>query len=176
MTLDKNYTLYLFGEVTINTAKEFIIKLFELQFADPTKTITVFLDSNGGEVQAALAIIDAIHFIQNSVRIVALGQASSMGAIILANGTRGMRCALKNTEITIHQPLGDAQGQSSDLQVAAKQIQLFRLRLNKILSESTGQPEDKINGDTERDYFMWSDAALAYGIIDHVIESISELT
>ena len=176
MSLEKEQTLYLFGEVTVNTARDFIIKLFELQFIDSSKTITVFLDSKGGEVQAALAIVDAMNFIQNPVRIIALGQASSMGALILANGTKGMRYALKNTEITIHQPLGGAQGQSSDLQVAAKQIQLFRLRLNEILSELTGQSENKINCDTERDYFMWADAALEYGIIDHVIESISELT
>lgn len=176
MRLEKDHTLYLFGEVTVNTAREFIIKLFELQFVDSNKTITVFLDSKGGEVQAALAIVDAINFIQNPVRIIALGQASSMGAIILASGTKGMRYALRNTEITIHQPLGGAQGQSSDLQIAAKQIQLFRLRLNEILSKLTGQPENKINRDTERDYFMWADTALEYGIVDYVIESISELT
>lgn len=176
MSLEKDHTLYLFGEITVNTAREFIIKLFELQFVDSTQTITVFLDSKGGEVQAALAIIDTIHFIQNPVRIIALGQASSMGAIILASGTKGMRYALKNTEITIHQPFGEAQGQSSDLQVAAKQMHQFRLRMNQILSTRTNQPEEKINNDTERDYFMWADAALEYGIIDHVIESILELT
>ncbi|MBN2282433.1 MAG: ATP-dependent Clp endopeptidase proteolytic subunit ClpP [Deltaproteobacteria bacterium] len=146
-----------------------IAQMLYLESEDPDKEICFYLNSPGGIVSAGLAIYDTMQYIKPPVCTICMGQAASMGALLLAAGTRGKRYALPNSRILIHQPLGGSQGQASDIAIQAKEILRIKQEINRILSEHTGQLIDKIEKDTERDYYMSSQEAKEYGIIDEVI-------
>ena len=146
-----------------------IAQLLFLQMEDPDKEISVYLNSPGGSVTAGLAIYDTIQFIKPDVATYCLGQAASMGAVLLAAGTKGKRFVLPHARIMIHQPWGGVQGQAADISIQAQEILRLRDRLNDILATHTGQPLDKVKKDTDRDYFMSAEEAKAYGIVDDVI-------
>ena len=144
-------------------------QLLFLEAEDPEKDIHLYINSPGGSVTAGMAIYDTMQYIKCDVETICMGMAASMGAFLLAGGTKGKRLALPNAEIMIHQPSGGAQGQATEIQIAAEHILRTRQNLNKILSENTGQPLDVIRIDTERDNFMPAEEAKAYGLIDEVI-------
>ena len=146
-----------------------IAQLLFLQMEDPDKDINIYVNSPGGSVTAGLAIYDTIQFVKPAVATYCVGQASSMGAVLLAAGTKGKRFALPNSRIMIHQPWGGVQGAASDISIQAKEILRLRERINEILSKHTGQPLEKIEKDTDRDYFMSADEAKSYGLVDDVI-------
>lgn len=161
--------VYLGGPITSTTADIMIAQLLHLDGSDSSKPIMMYINSPGGEVYAGLAIVDTMQFIRPEVHTTVVGTAASMGAFIAAQGEHGGRFALPNSMIMIHQPLGGAQGQASDIEIHARQILLLKDRLNQMLAERTGQPVEKIARDTERDNFMTSEEAVAYGLIDSVI-------
>ena len=140
-----------------------------MEAENPEKDISIYINSPGGSITAGMAIYDTMQFIKPDVQTICIGMAASMGAFLLAAGTKGKRYALPNAEIMIHQPLGGAQGQATDIEIAAKRILFLRDKLNKILSERTGQPLEVIQKDTDRDKFMTAEEAKEYGIIDHII-------
>ena len=146
-----------------------IAQMLFLQMEDVNKEINVYINSPGGSVSAGLAIYDTIQFVKCEVSTYCVGQAASMGALLLAAGTRGKRYALPNSRVMIHQPWGGVQGMAADISIHAKEILNLRDRINQILSAHTGQSLEKIQKDTDRDYFMSADEAKAYGIIDEVI-------
>ncbi len=159
-----------------NVANLIIAQLLYLESENPDKDIFFYLNSPGGVVSAGLAIYDTIQYIKPSVSTVCMGQAASMGAILLAAGENGKRYALPNSRIVIHQPLGGFQGQASDIGIHAKEILRLKQDLNNILAMHTGQPVEKIEKDSDRDFYMSSGEALEYGIIDQVIEKRSSLS
>jgi len=146
-----------------------IAQILFLQMEDPTKDINIYINSPGGAVTSGLAIYDTMQFVKCDVATYCVGQATSMGALLLASGTKGKRFALPNSRIMIHQPWGGIQGAAEDISRHAKEILKLRDRINEILSLHTGQPLEKIQRDTDRDYFMSAEEAKAYGIIDEVI-------
>ena len=146
-----------------------IAQLLFLESDDPDKDISVYINSPGGSVTAGLAIYDTMQFIKPDVMTLCTGQASSMGALLLAAGASGKRYALPHSRILIHQPMGGAQGQAVDIEIHAREILRIREALNEILVQHTGKPLDQIKQDTDRDYFMTADEAKAYGIVDYVI-------
>ena len=146
-----------------------IAQLLFLEAEDPAKDIFLYVNSPGGHVTAGLAIYDTMQYIRSDVSTLCLGQASSMAAVLLAAGAKGKRYSLPNSRILIHQPMGGYTGQATDIDIHAREILKMRARLNEILAKHTGQPLDRIAGDTERDYFMSSDESREYGIIDKVI-------
>ncbi len=160
--------IFLTGEITDQTANIVVAQLIYLEGKNPDKDIHLYINSPGGSVSAGFAIYDTIRYIKCDVVTICVGLAASMGAFLLASGTKGKRYALPNSEIMIHQPLGGMQGQASDIEIHSKHIIKTRERLNKILSEVTGQPIEKINKDTDRDNFMSADEAKAYGLIDDI--------
>ncbi|OHA70233.1 MAG: ATP-dependent Clp protease proteolytic subunit, partial [Candidatus Wildermuthbacteria bacterium RIFCSPHIGHO2_02_FULL_49_9] len=137
---------------------------------DAEKPIQFYINSPGGLISAGLAIYDTMQYIKSPMHTVCVGMAASMGAVLLAAGEKGKRFALPNSQILIHQPMGGAQGQASEIEIAAKEIIRMRERLNKILVKHTGQPMEKIEKDTDRDYYMTSEEAKVYGLIDQVIK------
>jgi ATP-dependent Clp protease protease subunit len=139
---------------------------------DPTKDIHLYINSPGGSITSGMAIYDTMQFIKPDVSTICVGMAASMGAFLLNAGAKGKRYALPNSEVMIHQPLGGAEGQASDIEIRAKRIIKLRDKLNGIMAERTGQPFERIEKDTDRDYFMSAQEALDYGIIDKVIESV----
>ncbi|MDD4103351.1 MAG: ATP-dependent Clp endopeptidase proteolytic subunit ClpP [Kiritimatiellae bacterium] len=149
-----------------------IAQLLFLQAQDATKDISIYVNSPGGSVTAGLAIYDTIQFISCDVATYCVGQAASMGAVLLAAGTKGKRFALPNARIMIHQPWGGAEGKASDISIAAKEILRLKDRLNEILAKHTGKSFDTLSNDTERDYFMSAEEAKAYGLVDDVLFSI----
>jgi ATP-dependent Clp protease protease subunit len=151
------------------SASVIIAQLLYLEGQDPDKDISFYINSPGGSVSAGMAIYDTMQYIKCDVSTICMGMAASMGAFLLAAGTKGKRLALPNSEIMIHQPLGQAQGQATDILIHANHIEKTRANLNKILSENTGKPLDVIARDTERDNFMSAKEALEYGLIDKVI-------
>lgn len=151
------------------TASVVVAQLLYLESQDPEKDISLYINSPGGSITAGMAIYDTMQYIKCDVETICMGMAASMGAFLLAGGTKGKRLALPNAEIMIHQPSGGAQGQATEIQIAAEHILRTRQNLNKILSENTGQPLDVIRIDTERDNFMTAEEAKAYGLIDEVI-------
>lgn len=153
-----------------NVANSVASQLLFLQAQDPEKDIYLYINSPGGSVTAGMAIYDTIQHIKPDVQTICLGMAASMGSFLLAAGAKGKRFALPNAEVMIHQPLGGAQGQATEIEIAAKHILRTREKLNKILAERTGQPLDKIERDTDRDNFMTADEAKEYGLIDEVME------
>lgn len=157
------------GEVDDASASVIIAQLLFLEGQDPDKDISFYINSPGGSVSAGLAIYDTIQYIKCDVSTICMGMAASMGAFLLSSGAKGKRFALPNSEIMIHQPLGGAQGQATDVIIHANHIKRTRSNLNKILAENTGKPIEVIEHDTERDNFMSANEAAEYGLIDKVI-------
>ena len=147
-----------------------IAQLLFLESEDPAKDIYLYINSPGGYVTSGLAIYDTMQYIKAPVVTTCIGQASSMGAVLLAGGEKGKRFALPHSRILIHQPLGGAQGQATDIDIHAKEILRMREELNKILVRHTGQPMEKVAHDTERDYFMSAEQAIEYGVVDQILE------
>ena len=163
--------VFLGEEVTRDSANLVIAQLLHLESQDPDKDISLYIDSPGGDVYAGLGIIDTMKFIKPDVSTICVGMAASMGAAILASGTKGKRLALPNSMILIHQPSSGVQGQQTDIQIVADETKRIRQHLNEMLAEATGQPVERINADTERDNYMRADEAQAYGLVDKVIAS-----
>jgi ATP-dependent Clp protease, protease subunit len=166
----KERVVFLVGEVNDQTANLVIAQLLFLESENPEKDISLYINSPGGSVSAGLAIYDTMQFIKPDVSTLCMGMAASMGAFLLAAGTKGKRFSLPNSRVMIHQPLGGARGQASDIEIQAREILYLRERLNKILSDRTGQTIETIAKDTDRDNFMSGEQAKEYGIIDQVIE------
>ena len=162
--------IFLADEVNDVTASLVVAQMLFLEAEDPDKDISLYINSPGGSVSAGLAIYDTMNFIKCDVSTICIGMAASMGAFLLSSGAKGKRFALPNSEIMIHQPLGGAQGQATDIKIHAEHILRTRDRLNTILAKNTGKPLEIIAADTERDNFMTADAAMQYGLIDKVIE------
>lgn len=165
----KENIIFLGGPIDDNVASIVIAQLLFLQSEDPKKDVTMYINSPGGSVTAGLAIIDAMNSIKNDVSTVVVGMAASMGAVILSAGEKGKRYALPNSEIMIHQPHGGVEGQASDIEISARRILKNREVLNKMLAKNTGQPITKIEKDVDRDFFMDSEEAKKYGIIDKIV-------
>ena len=166
----KDRIIFLSDEVNDTTASLVVAQLLFLEAEDPDKDIHLYINSPGGSVTAGMAIYDTMQYIKPDVSTICIGMAASMGAFLLNAGAKGKRFSLPNSEIMIHQPLGGAKGQATDIEIHAKWILKIKERLNKILSERTGQPIEKIQEDTERDNFMSAQEAKEYGLIDEVIE------
>ena len=157
-------------EVNDTTASLIVAQLLYLEAQDPDKDIQFYINSPGGVITSGLAIYDTMQYIKCDVATICIGMAASMGAFLLSAGTKGKRMALPNAEIMIHQPSGGAQGQATDIQIQAKRIQSMKQKLNELLAANTGKALEQIAADTERDNFMTAQEALAYGIIDKVID------
>ena len=166
----KDRIIFLGEEVNDVTASLVVAQILFLESEDPTKDINLYINSPGGSVVAGMAIYDTMQYVKCDVSTIRMGMAASMGAFLLAGGTKGKRYALPNAEIMIHQPSGGAQGQATEIKIVAEQILKTKEKLNKILAENTNQPIEVIERDTERDNYMSAEEALAYGIIDKVIE------
>jgi ATP-dependent Clp protease protease subunit len=167
----KERVVFLVGEVNDQTANLVIAQMLFLESENPDKDISLYINSPGGSVSSGLAIFDTMNFIKPDISTLCMGLAASMGAFLLAAGAKGKRFALPNSRIMIHQPLGGARGQASDIEIQAREILYLREQLNKILAERTGQTIETIAKDTDRDNFMSGDQAAQYGLIDKVITS-----
>ena len=167
----KDRIIFLGEEVTDVAANIIVAQLLFLEAEDPDKDIHLYINSPGGSVTAGLAIYDTMQYIKCDVATYCMGMAASMGSFLISGGTKGKRYAMPNSEIMIHQPSGGAQGQATEIQIAAEHILKIRTRLNQILAENTGQPLDVIRIDTERDNFMSAEEAKEYGLIDEVIKN-----
>lgn len=167
----KDRIIFIGEEITEHTASLVVAQLLFLEAEDADKDISIYINSPGGSVTAGMAIYDTMQYIKPEVSTICVGMAASMGAFLLSSGTKGKRYALPNAEIMIHQPLGGAQGQASDVKIHAEHIIKTKEKLNGILSANTGRPFDVIEKDTDRDNFMSADEACEYGIIDKVIKS-----
>ena len=165
----KDRIIFLGEEVTDTIASIIVAQLLFLEAEDPDKDIQLYINSPGGSVTAGLAIYDTMQYIKCDVSTICIGMAASMGSFLLAGGAKGKRMALPNSEILIHQPLGGAQGQATEIEIAAKHIASTKEKLNTILAERTGQSIEKIYADTDRDNWMSAEAARDYGLIDKVI-------
>ena len=165
----KDRIIFLGGPIDDAVANTVVAQLLFLESEDPDKDIHLYINSPGGVVTAGLAIYDTMQYIKCDVSTICMGMAASMGAFLLASGTKGKRFALPNAEIMIHQPSGGAKGQATEIQIAAENILKTKKRLNEILAANTGKPYDVIAADTERDYYMSAEEAKAYGLIDDVI-------
>lgn len=172
----KDRIIMLGGPIDDQVASSVIAQLLFLDAQDPEKDIYLYINSPGGSVTAGLAIYDTMNFIKSDVQTIAIGLAASMGSFLLAAGVKGKRFALPNAEIMIHQPLGGAQGQATEIEIAAKHILRTRERLNNILVERTGQSLEVIERDTDRDNFMMAEDAKAYGLVDDIMDSSADLT
>lgn len=166
----KDRIIFLTGEINDQIADLVVAQLLFLESEDPDKDIQIYINSPGGSVSAGFAIYDTMQYIKPHVSTICVGLAASMGAFLLLAGEKGKRYALPNADIMIHQPLGGAQGQAADIQIHAEKILKTRDQLNKIIAERTGQPLEKVERDTDRDFFMSAEEGKAYGIIDDVIE------
>ena len=167
----KERIIFVVGPIDDHMANLVVAQLLFLESENPTKEINLYVNSPGGSVTAGLSVYDTMQFIKPSISTLCIGQAASMGAILLAGGSKKKRFALPNSRVMIHQPLGSFQGQATDFDIQAKEILNIRSRFNEILSKHTGQTLKKIQNDTERDNFMTSSDALKYGIIDEILES-----
>ncbi len=161
--------VFLSDEVNDTTASLVVAQMLFLEAQDPDKDISFYINSPGGSVSAGMAIYDTMQFIKCDVSTICIGMAASMGAFLLSSGTKGKRFALPHSEIMIHQPLGGARGQATDIEIQAKQILRIKATLNQILSENTGKPLDVIERDTDRDNYMTAKEALEYGLIDKIV-------
>ena len=166
----KDRIIFLDGEVNSDTASLVVAQLLFLESEDPDKDINLYINSPGGVITAGMVIYDTMQYVKPDVSTICVGMAASMGAFLLAAGAKGKRYALPNAEIMIHQPLGGAQGQATDIKIQADHIIRIKEKLNRILAEKTGQPLEKIAADTERDNYMTAEEAAAYGLIDKVVE------
>lgn len=166
----KDRIIFLSGPIDQNTANLIIAQLLFLEAEDPDKDIHLYINSPGGEVYAGMGIYDTMQYIKSDVSTICVGLAASMASLILAAGAKGKRFALPHSRVMIHQPLGGAQGQSTDIQIQAKEIAYVRSEVNEVLAKHTGQTLAKINEDTERDHYLTSLAAKEYGLIDEVLK------
>lgn len=171
----KDRIIFLGTAINDEVANLLIAQLLFLESEDPEKDINFYINSPGGVVTAGLAIYDTMQYIKPNIATVCLGQAASMGAVLLAAGTEGKRYALPNSRILIHQPLGGSQGQASDIAIQAKEILRIKDNLNQILVHHTGRDMEQIQNDTDRDFFMSGEEAKEYGIVDHVMTSREDL-
>ena len=160
--------IMLSGEIDDAVANTIVAQLIYLEGKDPEKDICLYINSPGGSVSAGLAIYDTMNYVKCDVSTICIGLAASLGAFLLSSGKKGKRFALPNSEIMIHQPLGGAQGQASDIKIQADHILKIKQKLNKILSENTGKPIEQIEKDTDRDNYLSSEDALEYGLIDKI--------
>ncbi|MCI5741492.1 MAG: ATP-dependent Clp endopeptidase proteolytic subunit ClpP [Lachnospiraceae bacterium] len=167
----KDRIIFLGEEVNEVTASSIVAQLLFLESEDPGKDISFYINSPGGIVSCGLAIYDTMNYIKCDVSTICIGMAASMGAFLLAGGTKGKRMALPNAEIMIHQPSGGAKGQATEIQIAAENILKTKKKLNQILADNTGKPFDVVAQDTERDYYMSAEEAKEYGLIDTIITS-----
>lgn len=165
----KENVIFLGGPIDDHVANIIVAQLLFLQSEDPKKDINLYINSPGGSVTATLAIIDTMNHIKNDVATFCVGVAASGGALVLSSGAKGKRFALPNSEVMIHQPLGGAEGQASDIEISAKHILKMRENLNKMLAKNTGQPLAKVEKDVDRDFFMSAEDAKKYGLIDKVL-------
>lgn len=165
----KDRIIFLGSEINDAVANTIVAQLLFLETEDPKKDIQLYINSPGGSISAGLAIYDTMQHVKCDIQTICVGLAASMGAFLLSSGTKGKRYALPNSEVMIHQPLGGAQGQASDIEISAKRILRMRDRLNKMLSEQTGQPLKQVQQDTDRDHFMDAEEARKYGLIDKII-------
>ena len=172
----KERVIFIVGQVEDHMANLVVAQLLFLESENPDKDIALYINSPGGSVSAGLSIYDTMQFIKADVSTMCVGQAASMGAILLAGGTKGKRYALPHSRMMIHQPLAGFQGQASDIDIHAREVLETRDRLNRILSKHTGQTVEKIGRDTERDNFMGGEAAVTYGLIDRVMERRGDAT
>jgi ATP-dependent Clp protease protease subunit len=166
----KDRIIMLHGEVNDQSASLIVAQLLFLEAEDPEKDIYLYINSPGGVVTAGMSIYDTMNYIRPDVVTICMGQAASMGALLLSSGTKGKRFALPHARIMIHQPLGGAQGQATDIEIHAKEILRMKKELNEILAKNTGQTVRKVANDTERDNFMSAKEAVEYGLIDKVLE------
>ncbi|MFR5879908.1 MAG: ATP-dependent Clp endopeptidase proteolytic subunit ClpP [Cloacibacillus evryensis] len=166
----KDRIIFLGTAIDDTVANLVVAQMLFLESEDPDKDISIYINSPGGSVSAGLAIYDTMQYIRPNVSTICLGMAASMGAVLLTAGADGKRLALPNAKIMIHQPMGGMQGQASDIEIHAKEILKTREKLNEILAKHTRQPLDKIEADTDRDYYMSAEEALKYGIVDKIIE------
>ena len=166
----KDRIIMLNGEVNQHSANIIVAQLLFLASEDPEKDIYLYINSPGGSVVDGMAIYDTMNYIKPDVSTICIGMAASMGAVLLSSGAKGKRFALPNSEIMIHQPLGGARGQATEIEIAARHILKTKERLNRLLAENSGQPYEKVVQDTDRDNYMYADEAKAYGLIDEVIE------
>ncbi len=166
----KERVVFLVGPVNDQSANLVVAQLLFLESENPDKDISLYINSPGGSVSAGMSIFDTMNFIKPDVSTLCMGMAASMGAFLLAAGAKGKRFALPNSRVMIHQPLGGAQGQATDIEIHAREILRLRADLNKVLAERTGQPLEKIERDTERDYFKAAAEAAEYGLVDKVID------
>ena len=165
----KERVIFLVGEVNDYTANSVVAQLLFLESENPEKDISFYINSPGGSVSAGMAIYDTMNFIKPDVSTLCTGMAASMGAFLLSAGAKGKRFSLPNSKVMIHQPLGGARGQATEIEIAAREIIKTREQLNKILAGNTGQPLSRIENDTERDYYLSADEAKEYGLVDQVI-------
>lgn len=165
----KDRIIFLGEEVNANSAAVVVAQLLFLEAEDPSKDIHLYINSPGGEITSGMAIYDTMRYIKCDVSTICIGMAASMGAFLLAGGTKGKRMALPNAEIMIHQPSGGSQGQATEIEIAAKHILRTKEKLNRILSDNTGKPYETVAADTERDNWMDAEEAKAYGLIDSVV-------
>lgn len=170
----KDRIILLGSGIDDNVANSIVAQLLFLEAEDPGKDISLYINSPGGSITAGMAIYDTMNFIKSDVSTICIGMAASMGAFLLAAGEKGKRFALPNSEIMIHQPLGGAQGQATDIEIHARRIIEIKKRMNEILSEKTGQPLEVIERDTERDNFMTAQRSIEYGLIDKILERNDE--
>ncbi|MBT2681214.1 ATP-dependent Clp endopeptidase proteolytic subunit ClpP [Bacillus sp. ISL-35] len=165
----KDRIIMIGDEINDQVANSVIAQLLFLEADNPDKDISIYINSPGGSTTAGFAIFDTMEYIKPDISTICIGMAASFGAMLLLAGTKGKRFALPNSEIMIHQPLGGARGQATEIEISAKRILKLRDHVNKLISERTGQPVEKIEKDTDRDYFMSAQEALEYGIIDKII-------
>ena len=166
--------IFLGEEINSVTANLVIAQLLHLESQDAEKDISLYINSPGGEVYSGLAILDTMNYIKPQVSTICVGMAASMAAVLLASGAKGKRFCLPNSMVMIHQPSGGAQGQQTEIEIVAQEIKETRNNLNKILSDATGQPIERVAQDTERDHYMRAQAALDYGLVDRIISSRSD--
>ncbi|RAX55294.1 ATP-dependent Clp endopeptidase, proteolytic subunit ClpP [Helicobacter sp. 16-1353] len=166
----KDRVVILSGEIDDNVASSIIAQLLFLEAEDPQKDIYIYINSPGGVVTSGLSIYDTMNYIKPDISTICIGQAASMGAFLLSSGTKGKRYALPNARVMIHQPLGGAKGQASDIEIQAKEILYIKKRLNEIMAKNTSQSIKKISVDTDRDFFMSANEAKVYGLIDGILD------
>ena len=167
----KDRIIFLSGEIYDEMANLIVAQMLFLEAEDPEKDIMLYINSPGGSVTAGMAIYDTMQYIKCEVSTLCIGMAASMGAFLLAAGAKGKRACLPNAEVMIHQPSGGARGQATDIAIVAEQIIKTKERMNQILAARTGQSLETIARDVERDHYMWADEALAYGIVDKIVEA-----
>tara|TARA_B100001769_G_C22091712_1_gene588799 strand:- start:1216 stop:1827 length:612 start_codon:yes stop_codon:yes gene_type:complete len=170
----KERIIFMVGPVDDYSSNLIVAQLLFLESENPTKDISLYINSPGGSVTAGMSVYDTMQFVKPDISTLCIGQAASMGAILLCGGKKDKRFALPNSRVMIHQPLGSFQGQATDFDIQAKEILSIRARLNEILAKNTGQNIKKIESDTERDNFMTSEEAMKYGIIDNILDSRPE--